>query len=101
MEAATTPGAQPVIEQQEEITETYKPSLKFKDKFAGKSVLLTGATGAVGSAVARKILKCNLRKLVVFVRDREDLIESGLEQLAQEVAQPGVLHIETLDLREP
>ena len=35
---ATTPGAQPVIEQQEEITETYKPSLKFKDKFAGKSV---------------------------------------------------------------
>ena len=36
-------------------------------------MLLTGATGAVGSAVARKLLKCGLRKLVLMVRDREDL----------------------------
>ena len=65
-------------------------------------MLLTGATGAVGSAVARKLLKCGLRKLVLMVRDREDLDPKIKEDLQR--GQPGVenvLHVETLDLREP
>lgn len=93
-------GENVVVPQVEEITETYKPSLKFKEKLQGKSVLLTGATGAVGSAVARKLLKCNLRKLVLFVRDRDNL-DPKIMQLANEQGQNDILHIETLDLREP
>jgi len=49
------------------------PSLDFKRKLQGKSVLLTGATGAVGSAVAKKLLKSGLRKLILFVRDRDNI----------------------------
>ena len=66
-------GNNEAIPQVEEQTESYLPSLDFKRKLEGKSVLLTGATGAVGSAVARKLLKCNLKKLVLFVRDRDNL----------------------------
>ena len=66
-------GEAAVVPQVEEQTESYLPSLDFKNKLAGKSVLLTGATGAVGSAVARKLLKCNLRKLCLFVRDKDNL----------------------------
>ena len=51
------------------------PSLDFKKKLRGKSVLLTGATGSVGEAVAKKLLKSGVRKLVLFVRDRDALDE--------------------------
>ena len=57
VEAAGEPGAQvSAVPQIEEQTESYLPSLDFKSKLAGKSVLLTGATGAVGSEVVRKLL---------------------------------------------
>ena len=57
VEAAGEPGAQAsAVPQIEEQTESYLPSLDFKSKLAGKSVLLTGATGAVGSEVVRKLL---------------------------------------------
>ena len=69
--AGTGGGA--VVPQADEQTESYLPSLDFKKKFEGKSVLLTGGSGAVGSAVAKKLLKCNLRKLVIFVRDSDNL----------------------------
>lgn len=89
-----------VVPQMEEKTESYLPSLDFKKKLVGKSVLLTGGTGAVGSAVARKLLKCNLRKLVIFVRDRDNL-DPKLASMLLNNEFPGVLFVENLDLREP
>ena len=86
--------------QVEEQTEKYLPSLDFKKKLQGKSVLLTGATGAVGSAVARKLLKCELRKLVLFVRDRDGL-DPKIAALTSDPAYKDVLYVEQVDFREP
>ena len=101
--AVETPGAggpTAVVPQVQEQTESYLPSLDFKKKLEGKSVLLTGGTGSVGSAVAKKLLKCNLRKLVIFVRDRDNL-DPKIAQLLADRTFEGVLYVETLDLREP
>jgi len=97
---ATAGQPTPSIPQIEEQTEKYLPSLDFKRKIAGKSVLLTGATGAVGSAVARKLLKCNVRKLCLFVRDR-DAIDVKIVALMNDPAYKDVLYVEQVDFREP
>ena len=39
----------------------------------------------MGSAVARKLLKCNLRKLVLFVRDKDNL-DPKIAQMLNEQA---------------
>lgn len=91
--AATAGQPQPAIPQVEEQTEKYLPSLDFKRKMQGKSVLLTGATGAVGSAIARKLLKCNVRKLCLFVRDRDSLDEK-ISAMTNDPAFKDVLFIE-------
>jgi FlaA1/EpsC-like NDP-sugar epimerase len=51
----------------------YKPSMKFMQSFAGKNVLVTGATGAVGSSVCRKLIKAGVGKLVMFLKDKQRL----------------------------
>ncbi len=76
------------------------PSLDFKSKLAGKSVLLTGATGAVGSAVAKKLLKCQVRKLCLFVRDKDNL-DPKISELMNDSTYNDVLFVEQIDLREP
>ena len=48
----------------------YKPSLKYCNQFAGKNVLVTGATGAIGSAVCKRLIEANVGKLTMFVKDR-------------------------------
>ena len=63
-------------------------------------MLLTGATGAVGSAVARKLLKCNVRKLCLFVRDRDQLDEK-IAALLNDPAYRDILFVEQIDFREP
>ena len=90
----------PIVPQVEEQTEKYLPSLDFKRKLQGKSVLLTGATGAVGSAVAKKLLKCNLRKLVLFVRDRDGL-DPKITALANDPSYKDIIYVEQVDFREP
>ena len=39
------------------------------DFFAGKSILVTGGTGSIGSEIVRQILHCNPRVVRVFSRD--------------------------------
>lgn len=88
----------------EEQTESYLPSLDFKSKLAGKSVLLTGATGAVGSEVVRKLLDMpaeqSVRKLVLLVRDRDNL-DPQIAQMTNQPQYKDKLHVEVIDLREP
>lgn len=38
---------------------SFEPSLQFMKKFAGKNILITGATGGIGSQVVRKLIKIN------------------------------------------
>ena len=89
-----------MVPQATEQTETYLPSLDYKKKLQGKSVLLTGATGAVGTAIAKKLLKCNLRKLVLFVRDRDGL-DPKIQEAVHDPQLRDVIYVETIDLREP
>ena len=49
------------------------PSLNFMEKFAGRNVLLTGGTGAVGTEVAIKLLEAGVNRLVLFIRDKDNL----------------------------
>jgi FlaA1/EpsC-like NDP-sugar epimerase len=38
-------------------------------QYAGRNVIVTGATGDIGSKVARKLKKANVSKLCLFVRN--------------------------------
>lgn len=48
--------AQPSTSKTEEFFEAFEPSLNFIQRFEGKNVLITGATGGIGSQVVRKLL---------------------------------------------
>ena len=63
---------QAIIEE-EEFLERYHPSLKYLSKFKGKNIIVTGATGAVGTAVVKKLLKSEAEKIVLLVKDRDNL----------------------------
>ena len=95
-----TPGPQNIQQQayqeDEEFLEKYHPSLKYLSKFEDKSVLVTGATGAVGSAVAKKLIKQNCRMIVLFVRDLDNLDEKIKAAMDE-----GRVKLEQIDLREP
>lgn len=43
--------------------------MKYKQSFDGKAVMMTGATGSIGSKVCKKLLKSGA-KVVTFVRDQ-------------------------------
>ena len=38
--------------------------------YAGKNIIVTGATGAVGSKICRKLKKAGARTIVMFIRDK-------------------------------
>ena len=44
-------------------------------KFAGRNVILTGASGAVGTQIALKLLEAGVGRLVLFVRDNDQVDE--------------------------
>ena len=46
-------------------------------KFAGRNVILTGASGAVGTQIALKLIEAGVGRLVLFVRDT-DQIDAGI-----------------------
>jgi NAD(P)-dependent dehydrogenase (short-subunit alcohol dehydrogenase family) len=47
----------------------YKPSLSFLNKFRGKNVLVTGASGGIGAAVCLKLMETEVDRLCMFMRD--------------------------------
>ena len=59
-------------------------------------MLVTGASGAVGSAVAKKLLKCGVRKLVLFVRDKDNL-DPKIKQILNAGTMAETLYVETID----
>ena len=66
-------------------------------QLAGKNVLLTGASGTIGANVARKLIKANVGKLVLFVR-RDDMIDAKTKM---KVLNSPTTHVEEIDFREP
>ena len=87
-----------MIQEEDEFLERYHPSLKYLEKFKDKSVLVTGATGAVGSAVAKKLLKCQCKMIVLFVRDKDNVDEKIMAAVEEEDSRVKLIQI---DLREP
>ena len=45
------------------------------NKFKDKAIIVTGATGAVGTAVVKKLIKSEAAKIVLLVKDRDNLDE--------------------------
>ena len=37
--------------------------------FKNKTILITGGTGTLGNALVKKIIKTNVKKLIIFSRD--------------------------------
>ena len=54
---------------------SYKESMTYMKQYTGKNILLTGASGTIGANVARKLMKADIGKLVMFVR-RDDMMDS-------------------------
>src|SRR5689334_18478876 len=53
-------------------------SCHFMDTFSGKTILITGGTGTFGHAFVKRILKENVKKIIVFSRD--ELKQSEMKQ---------------------
>lgn len=66
----------------------------------GKNVLVTGATGDIGSKICRKLFKAGVTHLCMFVRTEETFNAKSKKTLFsnQSVTQT---HIEEIDFREP
>ena len=64
------------------------------DTFDGKTVLITGGAGAIGSATARTFLKRGANVLLV------DLDANGLEQVAEGLAAPGKVKTKAGDVSD-
>jgi FlaA1/EpsC-like NDP-sugar epimerase/UDP-N-acetylmuramyl pentapeptide phosphotransferase/UDP-N-acetylglucosamine-1-phosphate transferase len=52
---------------------------RIRSKLSGKTVLITGAAGSIGSEMSRQIAELNPAKLVLFERSESDLFQIHLE----------------------
>ncbi|MBO5869639.1 MAG: polysaccharide biosynthesis protein [Clostridia bacterium] len=62
----------------EPVNITEKEDLKY---YSGKTVLVTGGGGSIGSELCRQIAKCNPKKLVIF-----DIYENNAYEIQQQLA---------------
>ena len=49
----------------------YKQSQNYIDHYSGKFVIVTGATGDIGSKICRKLFKAGVTHLVMFCRQED------------------------------
>lgn len=66
-------------------------------QFQGKNILLTGASGTIGANIARKLMKADVGKLVLFVR-RDDMLDSRTKM---RLINSSSTFVEEIDFREP
>jgi len=57
------------------LADQFKPSLTFMKKFANKHVMVTGASGAIGTEVTLALIEAGVRKLTLWVKDMESIDE--------------------------
>lgn len=74
--------------------------MKFLESFAGKNVLVTGATGAIGSNVCGTLIKAGVGKLVMFIKDRARL-DPRIDSACKSTYGVSNYHVDVVDLREP
>lgn len=55
-------------------TKPYSDDYKYVESFDGKHIIITGATGTVGSKILELLLKCNFKSLSIFCRNDDDLL---------------------------
>tara|TARA_B110000977_G_C11063731_1_gene486986 strand:+ start:1 stop:1884 length:1884 start_codon:yes stop_codon:yes gene_type:complete len=68
-----------------------------KSDLSNKVIFVTGAAGSIGSEIARQIIRCNMKHLILI-----DQAESPLYDLQQELVQKGYLNFtsEVADVRD-
>lgn len=66
--------------------------------FSGKSVLLTGASGGLGSALARQLASCQVEALILSGRKKDELNKIAKE--CQILSTSTKIHIVTCDLAD-
>ncbi len=74
------------------------PSNLSQANYENATVLVTGASGSIGSEICRQLVKHNLRKLILL-----DQSESGLFDLEYELKQKGMergMHLEVASVRD-
>jgi short-subunit dehydrogenase len=71
--------------------------MTYMKQFAGKNILLTGASGTIGANIARKLMKTDFGQLVMFVR-RDDVMDSKTKM---KLSNSPTAHVEEIDFREP
>ena len=76
---------------------SYKESMTYMKQFTGKNILLTGASGTIGANIARKLMKAEVGKLVMFVR-RDDMMDAKTKM---RLLNSPHAHVEEIDFREP
>ena len=60
------------------------------DYYSGKTVLITGGGGSIGSEICRQVAKCNPKKLIIF-----DIYENNAYEIQQELVRN---YLDKLDL---
>lgn len=72
--------------------------MKYLNKFKDKCIIVTGATGAVGTAVIKKLIKSEAAKIVLLVKDRDNLDKKVEDSISEN---PDRIRVDQIDLREP
>ena len=68
--------------------------IKFKYNFTGKNIILTGATGTIGSEVLKQLLEYGAH-VIGFIRNKENIPEN-----LNEFIESGMLSFLTIDFNE-
>ena len=80
------------------VDEQYRPSLDFAANYKDKHVIVTGASGAIGTELVLKLYKAGVARMVLFVKDIDHIDRRVLDIVSNS---GGAIITEECDLREP